>query len=433
MLTALLDIHILIFVALMAVFAAAGHWLAMSSPFFVRWVDQKRGSESYESHLDGLRGVSAFAVFVHHAAYIWPDIEKGGWLKPESHFMELLGGAGVSMFFFLSGYLFWSGFLRQDPAQFSVARFYKQRLLRIAPVYWLFCLVMVVMVLWAADGELRTSLGEFVASVGQWLVFGVPLGRFPDVNEFLLTRLINGDVAWSLRHEVLFYLLLPLLLPMATRRQTWPLLAIFVTSFIVLSFLYAFLTKASEGSQQSSAMAWALVFLKEGLLDFNRFLIIGFAPGMLAAHLLHHERYRPLIARIQPRHALWAVLLCCLFLLLNTDPRFSFLKLVPLSVIFFLVVARKVGAELLRARGLVVLGLVSYSVYVFHGLLLFALQPQGWGIYKAIGIAGAPFYWLLIGVVGLAVLALSAWLYRFVEAPCIEWGKRGAPSTTASS
>ena len=118
-------------------------------------------------------------------------------------------------------------------------------------------------------------------------------------------------------------------------------------------------------------------------------------------------------------------------MLLNTDPRFSFLKLVPLSVIFFLVVAKKVGTELLRARGMVVLGLISYSVYVFHGLFLFALQPQGWGIYKAIGIAGAPFYWLLMGVVGLAVLAVSAWLYRCVEAPCIEWGKRVTPSTSA--
>lgn len=429
--TSLLDIHVLIFVALMAVFVAAGHGLASHSRFFGQLVDQKRGSESYECHLDGLRGLAAFAVFVHHAAYIWPDIENGGWFKPESHFMELLGAAGVSMFFFLSGYLFWRGFLRQDPKLFSVTRFYKQRLFRIAPVYWLFCLVMVLMVLWDSGGTLRTSLAEFVVALGQWLVFGVPVGRFPDVNGFPLTRLINGDVAWSLRHEVLFYLLLPLLLPMATRRQTWPLLAMFVTSFIFLSLLYAFLTRTTDVSQQSSATAWAMIFLKEGLLDFNKFLIMGFAPGMLAAHLLQHERYLALMGRIQPRHAQWVVLMCCLFLLLNTDPRFSFLKLVPLSVIFFLVVAKKVGTELLRARGLVVLGLISYSVYVFHGLFLFALQPQGWDIYKAIGIAGAPFYWLLMGVVGLAVLAVSAWLYRCVEAPCIEWGKRVTPSTSA--
>ena len=421
-----------IFVALMAVLVGGGHLLARHSRFFREQVNEKLQSSSYESHLDGLRGLSAFAVFVHHAAYIWPDIANGGWRQPDSHFMELLGGGGVSMFFFLSGYLFWSRCLRLGTAPFSARRFYRQRLFRIAPVYWLFCIVMVVMVLWDAGGTLRTTLGEFARSVAQWLVFGVPMGHFPDVNAFPLTRMINGDVAWSLRHEVLFYLMLPLLLPWARQGKTVQVLALFVVAYAVLALIYGTATSAIGVQAQSAVGATLLPFLKDGLLDFNKFLLIGFAPGLLAAHVLHHERYRPLVSRIEARHALWAALICLLLLLLNTDPRFSFLKLVPLSVVFFLVVARKLGTRLLRLRGLVVLGLVSYSVYVFHGVFLFALQPQGLGIYKALAMPGAPAYWVLTGVVGLLVLAVCAVLYRWIESPCMQWGKRDVPGAAQS-
>ena len=420
----LLDINILIFLSLLGIFVIGGHLLANHSRFFSQTIDRKRNNEHYESHLEGLRGILAFGVFVHHAAFIWSDLDNGGWRKPESHFMDMLGGASVSMFFFLSGYLFWKGFLNRNSERLSVSRFYKERFFRLAPVYWLFCIVMIVVVLWDAGGVLRTTFSEFFIAVGQWLVFGIPLGRFPDVNEFPFTRLIHGGVAWSLRHEVLFYLLLPLLLPFARRQRTLHVLALFVCSYVIFTGIYLLVTKVFTASGHHPLMMPALSFLKEGLMEFNKFLLTGFAPGMLTAYVLHHDRYSSLVSGIKTRHALWTVIVCLLLLLLNADPRFSFLKIFPLTIIFFLVVAKKVGTEFLRIRGLMVLGLVSYSVYVFHGLFLFFLQPQGLGIYKAINWPGLPAYWFLICLVGLLVLGVSALLYRFVEEPSIQLGKR---------
>ena len=411
MLNGLLDSNILVFLGLIGCIALAGQALARYSVFFRDLVDDRLADPGYEGHLEGLRGVLAFGVYAHHAAYTWESLHHGGWYEraPASHFMTLIGGACVSMFFFLTGYLFWGVFLRSGGEGFSIMRFYRRRLQRIAPAYWLFCGVMLAIVMAEAGGVLRTTVLEWLTSVGQWLAFGVPLGHFPDVNGYEQTRLINADVAWSLRHEALFYLLLPLLLPFARHGRTlWLVLMIGVT-FAALKL---------------SGAAALGVWVQDGLIEFNKFLLIGFVPGMLAAYLLHRPAGRQAVGRLQDHHAVVLLFVCVLFLLLNTDPRWSALRVIPLWGIFFLVVARKVGTRLLRHRGLMVMGLASYSVYLFHGVFLFLLEPQGLDLYRALGTPGVAGFWLLVGGLGVVTLAASSLVFRCLEFPFLQKGRR---------
>lgn len=411
MLHGLLDINILLYLGLLGVFALAGLGIARHSRFFRELIDAKRADPGYESHLEGLRGVLAFGVFIHHAAYTWESLNHGGWYEraPASHILVLVGGASVSMFFFLTGYLFWGAFLRRGGAAFPVIGFYRRRFMRIAPAFWLYCGVVLTIVMLDAGGELRTTVAEGMTRLFQWLTFGVPLGHFPDINAYERTRLINADVAWSLRHEVLFYLLLPLLLPFARERRTLVLVAMFALSLVLLKVSGA----ASLG-----------VWVRDGLIEFNKFLLIGFAPGMLTAYALHRPAGRQAVARLQDRHAVVLLVLCVLLLLLNTDPRFSALRVIPLWGIFFLVAARKVGTRLLRHPGLMVMGLASYSVYIFHGVFLFLLEPRGLGLYRAVGEPGIAGFWVLIAGMGALTLAVSAVVYRHVEFPFLQRGQR---------
>lgn len=429
MLHALFDIHIPVSLALIGAFALAGHGLVRSSGFFRALIERRLADPRHESHLEGLRGVLAFGVLIHHAAYTWQNLQLGGWYahEPDSHFLRLLGGASVSLFFFLTGYLFWSGFLKQGAEPFSWRRFYRRRLLRIAPAYWLFCAVMLLVVLLDAGGSLRTTVAELAWSLARWLVFGVPLGHFPDVNGFEQTRLINADVAWSLRHEVLFYLLLPFLRPWARLRGTLWLVLVFALALAGSKLLdrLAFPVQGAQG-------LWLRAVLQDGLIEFSKFLLFGFAPGMLTAWALQRPLCQRLLGRVTQRQGVLAVLACLLFLLLNADPRFAFLKVLPLWVIFLLVVARKVPTGLLRAPGLVLMGLASYSVYLFHGVFLFLLEPRGLDLYQALGRPGAAGYWLLIAGVGLVTLVTAALVYRFVEHPCLQWGGRVAGPPVSS-
>lgn len=426
MLHDLLDINIPIFLALMVVCLLTGQQIGLRSSFFRRLIDEKLADPDREGHLEGLRGILAFGVFVHHAGYTWQDLNHGGWHAPESHFLVLLGGGSVAMFFFLTGYLFWSSFLRDSSGNFSTTRFYRKRLFRIGPAYWLFCCVMLTIVMLDAGGALRTTPREWLSSTAQWLAFGVPFGHFPDINAFEQTSLINAGVSWSLRHEVLFYLLLPLLLPFAKRRNTLILVGLLAATLVTFKWLDSLVSRTLTDTGQTTQLLH-LVF-REGLIEFNKFLVIGFAPGMLTAYALHRPGYRRLLDKVSTVHGVWMLVACLLLLLLNSNPDYSFLKVFPLWAIFFLIVARKVPLGVLRSRGLMVMGLASYSIYLFHGLFLFllVLEPQGLDLYRAMGRPGIGIYWVLIAVVGLVTLAASALVYRFIEHPGMQFGKPNA-------
>jgi peptidoglycan/LPS O-acetylase OafA/YrhL len=60
----------------------------------------------------------------------------------------------------------------------------------------------------------------------------------------------------------------------------------------------------------------------------------------------------------------------------------------------------------------------SYSLYLLHEPILFAV-PQGW-----VAPYGTLARLLFLGLIGLAVLLLSALSYLAIEAPCVKLGKQ---------
>lgn len=160
------------------------------SRFYAAVVDQRTGSGWRIPALDGLRGIAAMMVLVAHVhqrvdeapSLAWAPVERGG-----------LGG--VILFFALSGYLLYLPWLRSDVEGTAPPRFGTyaiRRCLRIMPAYYASVLALVV--LRAVSGA-RDPL-----SMGGLVLHFL----------FLPTLLAPlQTVYWTLQVEEFFYWLLP--------------------------------------------------------------------------------------------------------------------------------------------------------------------------------------------------------------------------------
>jgi peptidoglycan/LPS O-acetylase OafA/YrhL len=153
-------------------------------------------SSLYVPSLDGMRAIAFFFVFVAHA-------------QP---FKALPGGFGVTVFFFLSGYLITS--LLRDEARkrgtISLKGFYLRRVLRIFPP----CYLTVILVSASAAAGILYNTESYASLVSAFLYFSnywniLGWGNLP----------AGMGILWSLAVEEHYYLLFPLLYWWFTRRS----------------------------------------------------------------------------------------------------------------------------------------------------------------------------------------------------------------------
>lgn len=147
-----------------------------------------KGPALHIPSLDGIRAFSFLFVFVGHAGY--------GHIVP--------GGFGVTVFFFLSGYLI-TTLLRREQAssgRISYPNFLRRRFLRIAPSY---LVVLAAAVFLAATGALAADLTAG-SLLSQLLLFN----NYWQVGNGLVGSAPGTGVFWSISVEEHFYLIFPL-------------------------------------------------------------------------------------------------------------------------------------------------------------------------------------------------------------------------------
>ncbi|MEO7192301.1 MAG: TIGR03087 family PEP-CTERM/XrtA system glycosyltransferase [Vicinamibacterales bacterium] len=175
----------------------------------------ERGATHRFALLDPLRGIAALWVFLYHA-----DFSDPWWAALGLHALGRLGDMGVPMFFVLSGFCI-TGAGRSAARAGSVLTFVYRRVRRIYPPYW--ASVAVVAALPFAI-ELISSLktGHYVAPSAEYINNGfMRYGLWDWVSVLSLTRVFAPDPAattlqykfttinavyWTLAIEVQFYL-----------------------------------------------------------------------------------------------------------------------------------------------------------------------------------------------------------------------------------
>src|SRR5688500_16089594 len=92
-------------------FALLGLLMAFINLPVFRRLDAAPGTAVRYGTLDGLRGFLALSVFTFHLVLTRDFLVTGEWEPPRSRFYSFLGPLGVSLFFMITGFLFWSKLL----------------------------------------------------------------------------------------------------------------------------------------------------------------------------------------------------------------------------------------------------------------------------------------------------------------------------------
>jgi peptidoglycan/LPS O-acetylase OafA/YrhL len=301
--------------------------------------------------LDGLRAVSILLVLMAHSP-LAGDPTVPGVLRTG---LSQCGAVGVNVFFAISGFLITLLLLREERA-FGAIRpgsFYGRRALRILPAYAGYLVTLAVL---SHAGAVHLTRPDWVGA----LTYTVNFMKNP-----------SWDVGhiWSLSLEEHFYLLWPLVFwlgPRWARRLAWGCLLLSPVVRIVLWECCPDalpLDTATCTRMDSIAAGCFLAFLAWEPRWRARLVVTGGGAGWVGAGALATLAASVALGEVSYRFRL-------LF-------GFSLASL-AICTLLWLCVHHESGAvgRLLRWRPLVLLGQVSYGVYLWQQPFL---NPDGWG------------------------------------------------------
>ena len=348
---------------------------------------------AYRPDIDGLRAIAVLSVLAFHA---FPRLLPGGFI-------------GVDVFFVISGYLI-STILFDNLAKgsFSFAQFYVRRIRRIFPALLLVlaaCLVASWFLLLADDyralGRHVVAGAAFISNLLLWR----ESGYFDQAAS--LKPLLH---LWSLGIEEQFYLLWPLTLWLAWRARSRPLWVVLLC--LAASFAWSlWLTQADAVAAFYSPLARLWELLVGAALAAARSGGPSGTSGRGRAELLADPRVRHFTSLAG------AILLGVgLFGLDPSQPFPGWRALLPVLGAAALIAAGPdafANRRVLARRAMVVVGLISYPLYLWHWPLL---------AYLNIHYAGVPPVSARVAAL-CAAFALAAVTYQWVEKP-LRFGRR---------
>lgn len=351
---------------------------------------QKSG---YRPELDGLRAFAVIAVIINHFR---PELLPGGYL-------------GVDIFFVISGYVITSSLANSKPRNFQefISAFYQRRIKRLLPALITYVLTASTFICMVNPNPGRYLEAGFYSLFGASNIF-----LFRDATDYFAqtTELNPFTHTWSLGVEEQFYLIYPLLiwysgLPRnnraGSRRSIFTCLCILATSSLV-GFIYLYQINQPAAYFLMPTRFWEL------------------ATGCLA--FLGPQHYPKTASALAKTPALLiAGTIASAMLLPVQMATAGTILIVTLSAILITCVNEQgAGYKILTHRIMRHLGLISYSLYLWH-----------WGVLAlsrwTIGITPwtAPFQ---LGLIYL--LALVS--YKLIETPFRRGSQNTPPYATIS-
>ena len=335
---------------------------------------------NYRPDIDGLRAVAVLAVVLHHLS---APLMPGGYI-------------GVDVFFVISGYLITRIISREmEEGTFTFARFYERRARRIFPA--LFAVLAVTLIagyflLLPSDysGTLRGALGTlfFASNIVFWRDMA---GGYFAATDAGLNPLLH---TWSLAVEEQFYVFFPVLLLVCYRYFQRHIILILIGCAVVSLVGAALLV-------QSKSVA---VFFLSPFRAWE--LLVGSLLALNAVPAIRSRVLREAVAGA----GLLAILMACFMY----DAKTTFPGLAALAPVLGAAAIMHAGASgpsfagrLLQWRPVVYIGLISYSLYLWHWPLIVLVR-------YFTGMAPITQY---IPALLVASLVLGSFSYHFIEQP----------------
>jgi peptidoglycan/LPS O-acetylase OafA/YrhL len=347
-------------------------------------------SLKYRPDIDGLRAVAILSVLAFH---VWPWRVSGGFV-------------GVDVFFVISGYLI-SAIVFSEVAtgRFSLLAFYERRIRRIFPALFVMLIaVSTVISFFLVPNELIDYAKSVIATTtsSSNFYFWQHSGYFdaPMSKPLLHT--------WSLAVEEQFYILFPIFLLVGRR-----LFAQWLKHGVVI-LLFASLAASVATLHYNATTAFYMPYTRAWELLVGTVISLGFFPRLR-------------LVWVRNGVALLGIAMIC-YSVLRYSPETTFPGLaavLPSIGSAMIIGAGESGSTLvgkaLSWRPTVFIGLISYSLYLWHWPVIIlndlglspnfgAFAPHGWAFVSLMQKINRP----MVALLGF-VLAVLSW--RFVERP----------------
>lgn len=357
---------------------------------------------------DGLRSVAAVTILIYHAGSLSGYVQfgrLGAWVTNLN--------VGVTIFFVISGFLLYRPYVRARLAGNngpSVGRFYRRRLLRIVPAYWV---ALTLLSIYPGSPATFEDWPRFYLFLQIYTPSPPREGLFQ---------------AWSLCVEMSFYLLLPFYAAFIGRclrvrsaaARLWSEIALLV----LLSIASGFATYAWSSGATSP--------LVQGLPRFMFWFALGMGLALVSAWFAQQDQQPNWVVALRRRSwRCWALAVVLFFVLgaltqvpddgFSFGPKVALLQWALGGLIAFLVVlpaalggaSRSAGARVLLWRPVVWLGLISYGLFLWQAGPLLVIFDQRWISSGHWAARFAEFAALAIAM----TIPLAALSYYLVERP----------------
>jgi peptidoglycan/LPS O-acetylase OafA/YrhL len=287
----------------------------------------------YRREIDGLRAVAVLPVVLFHGGF---EIFSGGYV-------------GVDVFFVISGYLITSIIISElAQGDFSIVRFYERRARRILPALFF---VMLCCLPFAWIWMVPSQLNEFGRSVVAVSLFASNILFWSETDYFEPAAEENPLLhTWSLAVEEQYYMLFPLFLLLVWRfgrTRVFYLIAAIAAASLLLSE-WGWRNSPTASFYLAPTRAWEL--LAGSLCAFVQF------GG--------EQKRNDILAALGLGLIVFAILVFD-----DATPFPSLYALAPVGGTALIILFGASGtwtARLLSTRPLVGIGLISYSVYLWH-------------------------------------------------------------------
>lgn len=358
--------------------------------------------------LDSLRGLAALSVVFHHFLIVLPVVfeDKSAlpFLKYTPIHLFWSGGEAVTFFFVLSGFVLSLPFLAGRNVHYP--SFLAKRICRIYIPY--------LIAIGVGLGVLSVAGNQEVVGLSAWVnrIWQYPIDRQMIQSHLVLIGRINNDaidpVIWSLVHEMRISLVFPLLM-LPVIRLNWKINLLIVGG---LACAGLFIQHLIAGYPQywndcGLSLQYSSLFLVGALLAKNKKKI---------SHTL----------RIATRP--FRILACAIALGLYTYPWWfvhkskmlhmpiinDFVVCAGVSIIISLALTPGVLSRVLNSRPVVFLGKMSYSLYLYHCLVLLACLHL---LYPTFSLSAV---WAISFTLTIVVSICG---YYVVEVPSIAMGR----------
>lgn len=331
----------------------------------------------YRPDIDGLRAVAVLSVLFFHSGI---NVFSGGYV-------------GVDVFFVISGYLITTIIVREiGEGDFSIQGFYERRFRRILPALVAVVVATLIVGCLLLPPDSVVELGRSAAATALFasnIFFYMESGYFDAPAE--LKPLLH---TWSLAVEEQYYIFFPLLLMLIARmghRNYLPwILALGGASFLASIWL------------TPNQPSWAFYLIPTRAWE----LFIG---SVLALHVLPIPTSRAVRECLATIGAILIAYSVLFFDSLTVFPGSA--AAVPTLGAALIIYAGLGGVSLvagvLSLRPVVFVGLISYSLYLWHWPVI---------VYTKLLSITAPTSLAIVGMIALT-FALSILSWRFVETP----------------